>query len=71
MKDSVDTHVRTCNICQRVKSGRKAARGKIQPLLIPARKWQAIHMDYLLGLPPWPPNKGTYDVVLTITHMVT
>ena len=71
MKDSVDTHVRTCNICQRVESERKATRGKIQPLLVPARKWQAIHMDWVLGLPPWQPNNGTYDAVLTITDRAT
>ena len=38
MKEAVDLHVRTCNICQRVKSERRSAREKIQPLPIPERK---------------------------------
>ena len=71
MKEFVDNHVRTCHTCQRVKSERKSSRGKIQPLLIPERKWQAIHIDWAPGLPPWPPNVGTYDAVLTITDRAT
>ena len=50
---------------------RKASRGKIQPLTIPERKWQAIHIDWVLGLPQWPQNIGTYNAVLTITYMAT
>ena len=71
MKDFVDNHILTCHPYQRVKSERESSRGKIQPLLIPERKWQAIHMDWVLGLPPWPPNVGTYDAVLTITDRAT
>ena len=71
MKEFVDHHIRTFHTCQRVKSERKSSRGKIQPFLIPERKWQAIHMDWVLGLPPWPPNVGTYEAVLTITDRAT
>ena len=67
----VDNYIRTCHTHQRVKSEMKSSRGKIQPLMIPERKWQTIHMDLVLGLPPWPPNVGTYDVVLTITDRAT
>ena len=66
-KEFVDHNVRTCHTCQRVKSERKSSQGKIQPLLIPEPKWQAIHIDWVLGSPPWPPNVGTYETVLTIT----
>ena len=71
MKEAVDLHVRTCNICQRVKSERRSARGKIQPLPIPEQKWHVVHMDWVLGLPPWPPNVGTYNAVLTLTYRET
>ena len=71
MKEAVDLHVKTCNTCQRVKSERKAARGKIQPLPIPEQKWHVLHMDWVLGLPPWPPNVGTYNAVLTLTDRAT
>ena len=71
MKDFVDNHVRTCHICQRVKSERKSSRGKIQPFLIQERKWQAIHIDWVLGVPTRPPDVGTYDAVLTITDRAT
>ena len=67
----MDNHVRTCHTCQPVKSERKSSRGKIQPLLTAERKWQAIHMDWVLGLPPWPPNVGIHDAVLTITDRAT
>ena len=51
VKEFVDHHIRTCHTCQRVKSERKSSRGKIQPFLIPERKWQAIHIYWVLGLP--------------------
>ena len=28
-------------------------------------------MDWVLGLPPWPPNVGTYNAVLTLTDRAT
>ena len=71
MKEHVDHHVKTCNVCQRVKSERKRARGRIQFLDIPQQKWHVVHMDWVLGLPPWPPNVGTYDAVLTFTDRAT
>ena len=71
MKEHVDHHVKTCNVCQRVKSERKRARGRIQFLDISQQKWHVVHMDWVLGLPPWPPNVGTYDAMLTFTDEAT
>ena len=46
MEKHVDHHVKTCNVCQRVKSERKRARGRIQFLDIPQQKWHVVHMGF-------------------------
>ena len=71
LRKTVEKYVTTCPICQAVKAERKKKLGVIEPLRIPERRWQAVHMDWVLGLPPWPPGEGTYDAVLTFTDRAT
>jgi hypothetical protein len=50
MRSEVKRYVDRCRICQHSK-GRKKNAGFYQPLPIPKRSWDAISMDFVLGLP--------------------
>ena len=50
MRADVKRFVDRCRICQHAK-GRKQNTGLYQPLPVPARPWEAISMDFVLGLP--------------------
>jgi hypothetical protein len=50
MRADVKIFVEKCRICQHSK-GRKQNVGFYQPLPIPERSWEAISMDFVLGLP--------------------
>ena len=47
LRKTVEEYVKTCPICQAIKAERKRKLGKIQPLLIPERPWQGVHMDWV------------------------
>jgi hypothetical protein len=49
MRTDVKIFVDRCRICQHTKGKRKNA-GLYQPLPIPARSWDAVSMDFILGL---------------------
>ena len=46
-------------------------RGLLQPLTIPTRKWQSVHMDWIVKLPPVVDQGRTYDQVLVFTDRAT
>jgi hypothetical protein len=50
MREEVKIFVNNCKICQYAK-GKKQNTGLYQPLPIPERPWDAISMDFVLGLP--------------------
>jgi hypothetical protein len=50
MRLEVKRFVESCRICQNSK-GRKHNAGFYQPFPIPERSWDAINMDFVLGLP--------------------
>jgi hypothetical protein len=50
MRTDVKKFVDRCRICQHSK-GRKQNAGFYQPLPMPERPWEAINMDFVLGLP--------------------
>jgi hypothetical protein len=50
MRNDVKIFVDTCRICRHTK-GRKYNIGLYQPLPIPERSWDAVSMDFVLGLP--------------------
>ena len=71
LRSHVVKHVRECHICQTAKTEHRRARGVVMPLRIPERRWSSIHMDWVLGLPPFPPDKNTYNAILTFTDRAT
>jgi hypothetical protein len=50
MRTYVKKFVDRCRICQHTK-GKRQNMGLYQPLPIPARPWDAVRMDFILGLP--------------------
>jgi hypothetical protein len=51
MKQNVVEFVEWYSTCQQVKVEHQRPAGPLQPLGIPIWKWEAIAMDFLVGLP--------------------
>ena len=51
LRRDVDSYVRDCIICQRMKYDRQKLPGLLQPLPIPDRPWESISMDFVFDLP--------------------
>ena len=51
MKRDVSEFEKWCTTCQQVKTEHQRLAGPLQPLEIPVWKWEAIAMDFLVGLP--------------------
>jgi hypothetical protein len=50
MKRETTRYVVECDTCQRVKADHMRHAGLLQPLSIPAWKWEDISMDFIVGL---------------------
>ncbi|WVZ80154.1 LOW QUALITY PROTEIN: hypothetical protein U9M48_027653 [Paspalum notatum var. saurae] len=64
MKREIATYVSECDVCQRIKADHLKPAGMLQPLEVPAWKWENIHMDFIVGLPHT--QKG-YDSIWSLT----
>jgi hypothetical protein len=51
MKRETARYVTECEMCRRVKADHMRLAGLLQPLSIPAWKWEDIIMDFIVGLP--------------------
>jgi hypothetical protein len=51
MKGEIAEYVSGCDTCQRVKASHLKTAGQMQPLSIPAWKWDDISMDFIVRLP--------------------
>ncbi|WVZ63985.1 hypothetical protein U9M48_013571 [Paspalum notatum var. saurae] len=51
MKREIAKYVSECDVCQRIKADHLKPLGMLQPLALPAWKWEDIHMDFIVGLP--------------------
>ncbi|WVZ76278.1 LOW QUALITY PROTEIN: hypothetical protein U9M48_024265 [Paspalum notatum var. saurae] len=61
-------YVSECDVCQRIKADHLKPAGMLQPLEVPAWKWENIHMDFIVGLPPT--QKG-YDSIWVVIDRFT
>ncbi|WVZ83445.1 hypothetical protein U9M48_030591 [Paspalum notatum var. saurae] len=68
MKWEIAKYVSECDVCQRVKADHLKPAGMLQPLAVPAWKWEDIHMDFIVGLPRT--QKG-YDSIWVIIDRLT
>ncbi|WVZ52365.1 hypothetical protein U9M48_003434 [Paspalum notatum var. saurae] len=68
MKREITKYVSKCDVCQRVKADHLKPAGMLQPLKVPAWKWEDVHMDFIVGLPRTP--KG-YDSIWVIVDSLT
>jgi hypothetical protein len=51
MKCEIARYVSECDTCRKVKADYMKHGGLLQPLSIPAWKWDHISMDFIVGLP--------------------
>ena len=51
MKREIADYTSRCLVCQQVKAERMLPKGVMQPLPVPAWKWENITMDFVTGLP--------------------
>ena len=51
MKIEIARYIAKCDTCQKVKAIHLRSAGELQPLPIPAWKWEDISMDFIIGLP--------------------
>ncbi|WVZ76569.1 hypothetical protein U9M48_024534 [Paspalum notatum var. saurae] len=68
MKREIAKYVSECDECQRVKADHLKPAGMLQPLAVPAWKWEDIYMDFIVGLPLT--QKG-YDSIWVIIDRFT
>lgn len=67
MLGEVDKHVRSCEVCQAVKSSNQKPSGELQPLQIPGRRWESVSVDFITGLPVT--KKGHNAIVVFVDRL--
>ena len=64
--------MRTCKVCQKMKTPRHHPYGELQSLPIPKQPWESVSMDMIMGLPPSADTDSkAYDTILVIVNRFT
>ena len=64
----VTTYVRTCEECQRNKASNLKPSGLLQPLEIPAQRWERVSMDFVTHLPR---TQRNFDALMVVVDYLT
>ena len=64
MKREVARDVAECSTCRKVKADHLKPVGLLQPLSVPAWKWEDISMDFIVGLPLTPQKHDSIWVIV-------
>jgi hypothetical protein len=64
MKIDIAKYVAECDTCHQMKASHLKSAGVLQPLSIPMWKWDAISMDFIVGLPLTARNKDSIWVIV-------
>lgn len=67
MVNEIETYVKSCAVCQRVKPGRHKPIGLLKPLPVPSDRWSSVTMDFITDLPPC---KG-FDSIMVVVDRFT
>ena len=67
MRSDVTSYVRSCPVCQEIKSDNRAKAGLLRPLEIPTRKWAQVTTDLVTDLP----NSYGYTAVAVFVDRLT
>ena len=67
LRKSVKKYIRGCDVCSRTKSSRHAPYGLLQPLPVPAERWQDVSLDFITDLPD---SRG-FDSICVIKDRLT
>ena len=68
MHKTVNRYVRTCEVCQRMKTRAGKLPGKLKPLEIPEGRWSSIGMDFVVALPK---AKNGCDAIIVVVDRLT
>lgn len=69
MRKLINRYISNCETCARIKPTRHTPYGLLKPLSVPERRWQAISMDLITGLPDSNNSNGILVVVDRLTKM--
>lgn len=67
MKQTVQTFVQQCEVCQQAKIERIRQPGLLQPLSVPSQAWEVVSLDFIEGLPP----SDRYNAILVVVDKFT
>ena len=71
MRETIHEYVRSCQICQQIKSRNHKPFGFLQPIDPPETKWQVVTMDFIVPLPKTKNgNSGIMNVVCKLSKMI-
>ncbi|XAR71138.1 DNA-directed DNA polymerase [Bertholletia excelsa] len=66
MLDDIETYIQTCLICQHDKMENKVGAKFLQPLPIPNQLWEAISLDFIIGLPR---SEGCQTILVVVDRL--
>lgn len=68
LRADVREYVRSCPVCQVMKSSNQRPMGLLQPLAIPERRWTDVSMDLITALPK---TKHGHDAIMVVVDRLT